>query len=133
MFLINIIDLFQGIGTMFSQEPRIVLFRILLILLGILLVYLGGKKILEPLIMIPMGFGMSAVRAGVLCLEAGRKPLYRRCWRTQGPLYLTYSCKRFIRACYYRSISLFKPDLRWLPLSDPVAYTKEITGTGYRK
>lgn len=72
MFHINILDLFQGIGTMFSQEPRIVLFRILLILLGILLVYLGGKKILEPLIMIPMGFGMSAVNAGVLFLEAGQ-------------------------------------------------------------
>ena len=72
MFLINILDLFQGIGTMFSQEPQIVLFRILLILLGILLVYLGGKKVLEPLIMIPMGFGMSAVNAGVLFLEAGQ-------------------------------------------------------------
>lgn len=72
MFLINILDLFQGIGTMFSQEPKIVIFRILLILLGFLLVYLGAKKILEPLIMIPMGFGMSAVNAGVLFLEAGK-------------------------------------------------------------
>lgn len=72
MFLINILDLFQGIGTMFSQEPKIVIFRILLIFLGILLVYLGAKKILEPLIMIPMGFGMSAVNAGVLFLEAGK-------------------------------------------------------------
>ncbi len=68
----NILDLFQGIGTMFTQEPSIVIFRILLILLGILLVYLGAKKILEPLIMIPMGFGMSAVNAGVLFLEAGQ-------------------------------------------------------------
>lgn len=72
MFLINILDLFQGIGTMFSQEPKIVIFRILLIILGILLVYLGAKKVLEPLIMIPMGFGMSAVNAGVLFLEAGK-------------------------------------------------------------
>ncbi|WFR55481.1 sodium ion-translocating decarboxylase subunit beta [Anaerocolumna sp. AGMB13025] len=57
---------------MFSQEPKIVIFRILLIILGILLVYLGAKKVLEPLIMIPMGFGMSAVNAGVLFLEAGK-------------------------------------------------------------
>jgi carboxybiotin decarboxylase len=72
VFLINILDLFQGIGTMFSQEPKIVIFRILLIFLGILLVYLGSKQILEPLIMIPMGFGMSAVNAGAMFLEAGK-------------------------------------------------------------
>lgn len=72
MFLINILDLFQGIGTMFSQEPKIVIFRILLIFLGILLIYLGSKQILEPLIMIPMGFGMSAVNAGAMFLEAGK-------------------------------------------------------------
>jgi carboxybiotin decarboxylase len=68
----NILDLFQGIGTMFEQDPKIVLFRILLIFLGFLLVYLGAKQVLEPLIMIPMGFGMSAVNAGVLFLEAGK-------------------------------------------------------------
>ena len=66
----NILDLFQGIGTMFIQEPLIVFFRILLILLGNLLVYLGAKGVLEPLIMIPMGFGMSAVNAGVLFMTA---------------------------------------------------------------
>lgn len=70
--IINILDMFQGIGTMFSQEPKIVIFRIVLILFGILLVYLGAKNVLEPLIMIPMGFGMSAVNAGVLFLEAGK-------------------------------------------------------------
>jgi oxaloacetate decarboxylase beta subunit len=72
VFIINILDLFQGIGTMFSQEPKIVIFRIILILFGILLVYLGAKNVLEPLIMIPMGFGMSAVNAGVLFLSAGQ-------------------------------------------------------------
>lgn len=55
---------------MFIQEPQIVIGRIVLILLGILLVYLGAKEILEPLIMIPMGFGMSAVNAGVLFMTA---------------------------------------------------------------
>lgn len=57
---------------MFAQEPKIVIFRIVLIFLGFLLVYLGAKKVLEPLIMIPMGFGMSAVNAGVLFLSAGQ-------------------------------------------------------------
>lgn len=55
---------------MFVQGPQIAIFRILLILLGILLVYLGAKGVLEPLIMIPMGFGMSAVNAGVLFMTA---------------------------------------------------------------
>lgn len=72
MFIINFSELFQGIGTMFVQEPHIVIFRIVLILLGFLLVYLGAKKVLEPLIMIPMGFGMSAVNAGVLFLSANQ-------------------------------------------------------------
>lgn len=63
------LDLFQGIGTMFEQEPQIVVFRIVLIFAGFLLVYLGKKGTLEPLVMIPMGLGMSAINAGVLFIE----------------------------------------------------------------
>lgn len=62
----EILDLFQGIGTMFVQEPQIVIARIVLIFFGFILVYLGNKGTLEPLIMIPMGLGMSAINAGVL-------------------------------------------------------------------
>lgn len=68
----NFLHLFQGIETLFYQEPVIAFARIALILLGILLVYLGKKNILEPLVMIPMGFGMSAVNAGVLFLSANK-------------------------------------------------------------
>ena len=68
----NFINLFQGVGTLFVQEPKIAIARIILILLGILLVYLGKKEILEPLIMIPMGFGMAAVNSGVLFLSASQ-------------------------------------------------------------
>lgn len=57
---------------MFAQDPKIVIARIVLILLGILLVYLGAKQTLEPLIMIPMGLGMSAVNAGMLFLAADK-------------------------------------------------------------
>ena len=64
----NLITLFQGIGTMFYQSPEIVICRIVLIFAGFLLVYLGKKGILEPLIMIPMGVGMSSVNAGMLFL-----------------------------------------------------------------
>ncbi|MDR0850949.1 MAG: sodium ion-translocating decarboxylase subunit beta [Clostridiales Family XIII bacterium] len=60
--------LFQGIGTLFLVEPKIAIARILLIFLGIVLVFLGKKGTLEPLIMIPMGFGMAAVNAGMLVL-----------------------------------------------------------------
>lgn len=62
-------NLFQGISSLFIQDPLIAIFRIVLIILGILLVYLGKKGVLEPLIMIPMGFGMVAVNAGVLFLS----------------------------------------------------------------
>lgn len=43
-----------------------------MILLGFLLIYLGYKKVLEGLIMIPMGIGMIGVNAGVLVLEAAQ-------------------------------------------------------------
>lgn len=66
----DILNLFQGIGTLFAQDPTIAFARIALILLGMVLVYLGYKEILEPLVMIPMGFGMLAVNAGVLFLNA---------------------------------------------------------------
>ncbi|MDR2487085.1 MAG: sodium ion-translocating decarboxylase subunit beta [Clostridiales Family XIII bacterium] len=68
----NIGMLFQGIGTLFAQEPVIAIARVALIFLGILLVWLGVKGTLEPLIMVPMGFGMTAVNAGVLFLDANK-------------------------------------------------------------
>lgn len=68
--MVKLLNLFQGIGTLFVQEPKIAIARIVLIVLGILMVYLGRKEILEPLIMIPMGFGMAAVNSGVLFLSA---------------------------------------------------------------
>jgi oxaloacetate decarboxylase beta subunit len=66
----NLAMVFQGIGTLFAQEPGVAIARIVLIILGMALVYFGKKGTLEPLIMIPMGFGMSAVNAGVLFLSA---------------------------------------------------------------
>lgn len=66
----DFLNLFQGLATLFIQEPKIAIARIVLMILGILLVYLGAKNTLEPLVMIPMGFGMAAVNAGVLFLSA---------------------------------------------------------------
>ncbi|VBB69221.1 Oxaloacetate decarboxylase beta chain @ Methylmalonyl-CoA decarboxylase, beta chain [invertebrate metagenome] len=69
---INFLDLFQGIATLAASEPSIMFSRIFLIFLGMLLIYLGRKEILEPLLMIPMGLGMAAVNAGVLFFEGGK-------------------------------------------------------------
>lgn len=68
----NLAHLFQGIGTLFYQDPVISIARVAMIIFGILLVYLGKKGTLEPLVMIPMGFGMSAVNAGVLFMEGNK-------------------------------------------------------------
>ncbi len=69
---ISFLDLFQGIATLAASEPKIMVGRIFLMLLGFLLIYLGSKNVLEPLLMIPMGLGMSSVNAGVMFLE-GKK------------------------------------------------------------
>lgn len=66
-----LLQLFPGIGTFFAQSGAIAVSRIVLILLGALLAYLGFKGTLEPLIMVPMGFGMMAVNCGMMFLSSG--------------------------------------------------------------
>jgi Na+-transporting methylmalonyl-CoA/oxaloacetate decarboxylase beta subunit len=66
---IDFLQLFQGIATLAASAPHIMIGRIFLMLLGFLLMYLGYKGVLEALLMIPMGFGMSCVNAGVLFFE----------------------------------------------------------------
>ncbi|HRD50194.1 MAG: sodium ion-translocating decarboxylase subunit beta [Candidatus Competibacter sp.] len=66
---LNFLDLFQGINTLvqgFSTDPGIAFGRVFLMFLGILLLYLGRKGVLEALLMIPMGLGMATVNAGVM-------------------------------------------------------------------
>ena len=65
-------NLFPGIASFFVQESAIVALRIFLILFGMLLAYLGFKRTLEPLIMVPMGIGMTSVNAGELFLKSGK-------------------------------------------------------------
>jgi Na+-transporting methylmalonyl-CoA/oxaloacetate decarboxylase beta subunit len=69
---INFLDLFQGIATLAASEPKIMFGRIFLMLLGFALIYLGSRNILEPLLMVPMGLGMSSVNAGVMFLEGNK-------------------------------------------------------------
>ncbi|NJM10780.1 MAG: Na+-translocating decarboxylase subunit beta [Synechococcaceae cyanobacterium SM1_2_3] len=69
----NFLDLFQGINTLitgFATDPLISFGRIFLMGLGMLLIYLGRKGVLEALLMIPMGLGMATVNAGVMFFSA---------------------------------------------------------------
>jgi oxaloacetate decarboxylase beta subunit len=66
---IDILQIFQGVATLVDSaiyDPVIMFTRIGLILLGMALIYLGHKGVLEALLMIPMGLGMIAVNAGVM-------------------------------------------------------------------
>jgi sodium ion-translocating decarboxylase beta subunit len=69
---IDFLQLFQGVATLIASEPKILFGRIFLIFLGVLLIYLGKKGVLEALLMIPMGLGMATVNAGVLFFQTGR-------------------------------------------------------------
>lgn len=65
-------EIFPGISTLFTSDLTISIGRVCLMMLGLLLVYLGKKQVLEPLLMIPMGIGMAAVNAGVLIMGNGQ-------------------------------------------------------------
>ncbi len=65
------LEFFQGIYTFTLNEPQVVVGRLLLVALGIFLIWLAYRKVLEPLIMLPLGIGMIAVNAGLMVMEAG--------------------------------------------------------------
>lgn len=66
----GILGVFQGLDTLIYQfqsgDLKVAFGRIGLIVLGLLMIYLGRKGVLEALLMIPMGLGMIAVNAGML-------------------------------------------------------------------
>lgn len=64
-------QIFQGIYTFFLVSPASALARVFLIALGMFILYLSYKKILEPLIMIPLGIAMLGVNCGLLIFQAG--------------------------------------------------------------
>lgn len=63
---------FQGVLTFLEGDPLHSFFRALLIVVGIILMWLGYRHVLEPLIMIPMGLGMMLVNAGTLMFLGGK-------------------------------------------------------------
>ena len=68
---IDFATLFQGIGTMIASGWFLSCARIFLVLLGLMLIYLGWKGVLEPMVMIPMGLGMVAINCGTLMMPDG--------------------------------------------------------------
>jgi oxaloacetate decarboxylase beta subunit len=69
MSLDSILGIFQGVETLFAVPTTMMIARIGLIVLGLVLVYLGKKGTLEPLLMIPMGLGMATVNAAVMFFD----------------------------------------------------------------
>ena len=68
---IDFATLFQGIGTMMESGWLLASARDCLVLLALLLIYLGWKGVLEPMVMIPMGLGMVAINCGTLMMPDG--------------------------------------------------------------
>jgi sodium ion-translocating decarboxylase beta subunit len=95
----NPLELFQGIYTLFQTEPEIAFGRIFLVLLGLLFVYLSYKKVLEALIMLPLGIGMIAVNGGLMVMEAG----------SIGNLFLNPMAGNVEELMYYLQIDFLQP------------------------
>jgi sodium ion-translocating decarboxylase beta subunit len=66
----DFLQFFQGIYTFFITAPSIAIGRIGLVILGLIFIWLAYRKVLEPLIMLPLGIGMVAVNAGLMVMEA---------------------------------------------------------------
>lgn len=70
-FIDTAMRMFSGFGSFFVQDTTIIVTRILLIMTGFVLAYMGFRRKLEPLIMVPMGLGMIAINSGVLFFDNG--------------------------------------------------------------
>ncbi len=92
-------QIFQGIYTLFTGDPVTSAARVFLIALAFLLIYLGYRKVLEPLMMIPMGIGMLGVNGGVLIFEAAK----------HGTLFLSPLAANLDQIMYYLQIDFLQP------------------------
>jgi oxaloacetate decarboxylase beta subunit len=71
MNVTDIWNLFPGLNSFSLMEPGHAIIRILLVFIGIFLVYMGYKDKLDPLLMLPIGFTMACVNAGILIMGEG--------------------------------------------------------------
>lgn len=79
---------FQGFATLFSSDITVSITRIFLIILGLFLMYLGKKGVLEALLMIPMGLGMATINASLMFLPEGMPGGFPSPGGNQGTLFL---------------------------------------------
>lgn len=97
--LTQFFQIFQGVFTLFQGDPLISFARLFLIALAFLLIYLGYRKVLEPLMMVPMGIAMLGVNAGVLMLGASQ----------QGTLFLAPLATGVDQVMYALQIDFLQP------------------------
>ncbi len=65
-------EIFQGFDLLLYQwdnDWKMVVARAVLVVLGVVMVHLGRKGVLEPLLMIPMGLGMSTINAAMMFFD----------------------------------------------------------------
>ncbi len=96
-----ILELFQGIYTFFLVEPAVAFARLGLIALGFIFIFLSYKKILEPLIMLPLGMGMLAVNGGLMVMEAETAQL--------GNLFINPMVNNVEELMYFLQIDFLQP------------------------
>lgn len=68
----SVADVLQGPQTLihsFQLDPALAVTRIVLIILGLTLMYLGRRGVLEAVIMIPLGLGMATVNAAIMFFD----------------------------------------------------------------
>ena len=61
--------IFEGLSTFGQMDTQTVLVRLALMLLGLLLIYLSAKDILDPMVLMPMGLAMVLVNGATLTIE----------------------------------------------------------------
>lgn len=65
----QIAHIFEGISTFGQMDGQTIMIRLALIAVGFLLVYLSGKNILDPMVLMPMGLAMILVNGATLTIE----------------------------------------------------------------
>lgn len=65
----QIAQIFEGISTFGQMDIQTLTIRLALMAVGFLLVYLSGKSILDPMVLMPMGLAMILVNGATLTIQ----------------------------------------------------------------
>ncbi len=69
MLMDQITKIFEGISTFGQMDIQTIVIRLGLMAMGFLLVYLSGKNLLDPMVLMPMGLAMILVNGATLTIE----------------------------------------------------------------